>query len=96
MQSAQTQILALLDYGRITVTEAETLLVATKHSAISARSKRRAWLTSFWLVLALLAGVSLRPELNFVSEHVVSWLGPVIDGLPGPHLIFNRLMEAYL
>ena len=96
MQSAQTQILTLLDYGRITATEAERLLVATAHPIQSTLTSRRILRACFCFLLALIAGAYLSPELGAIAPYAARLLNRAVDALPSLHTLLNRLMEAYL
>lgn len=94
MQTEQTRILDLLNSGRITLAEAETML----ESALGRDNRAtriRSWLGSHLsscLVLALLAGVALRPALTALLQTAMQAIG----GTEGLQLFFYRLLEAFL
>jgi len=102
MRTDQRQILSQLNCGRITISEAETLLDLARHGNSSIfpirsriTSRIKGWVGDHmgsWLTLALLAGIGLRPAFAAALDAGVQTIG----GLTGLHLFFNRLMEAFL
>jgi hypothetical protein len=98
----RSQILALVDCGRITVTEAECMLAssmldASNFAGVGARirSRGKSFIESrpvISLAVALGAGIALQPSL------VAGWhaLMHAIDAPGSLQFFFNRLLEAFL
>jgi hypothetical protein len=99
MQTEQNRILDLLNSGRITLAEAESMLdSALGHGSLISDSRVtriKSWLGSHMsscLALALLTGVGLRPALTALLETGMHAIG----GTEGLQLFFYRLLEALL
>jgi len=103
MPTDRSQILALVDRGRITVTEAEWMLASRADdldegvAGIGARllARLRARLVArpvLSLAAALVAGVVLQP----VVVHGLQGLMQAIDAPSSFQFLFNRLLEAFL
>jgi len=94
MQTEQSHILGLLNRGRITLTEAETMfdLVLGSDSRIS---RIKSWLGAHigpCLAITLLIGVVLRPALIALLQTGMQTIG----GTESLRLFFYRLLEAFL
>jgi hypothetical protein len=103
MPTDRSQILALVDRGRITVTEAEWMLASRTDDPgagpgswiagigvrLRARVSSRPLLS---LAIALVAGVVLQP----VFVHGLQGLMQAIDAPSSFQFLFNRLLEAFL
>jgi hypothetical protein len=103
MPTDRSQILALVDRGRITVTEAEWMLASRVDdlsegvSGIGARllARIRSRFVArpvFSMTAALVAGVVLQP----VFVHGLQGLMQAIDAPSSFQFLFNRLLEAFL
>jgi hypothetical protein len=98
MQSETSRILMLLDYGQITLAEAEAMLdsaLGDDNRISPFKTRIRRWLAARLvptLTVALLAGVAIEPALTAALRAIEQ----VIGGTAGLQLIFSRLLEAFL
>lgn len=98
MQTEQRQILAFLDCGEISLTEAERMLDATLQGKTghdkTRLSRLKSWFGSRFgptLCLAVLAGVGLQPVFAAILH-----AGMRVVYSPTLNMLLNRLLEAYL
>jgi hypothetical protein len=94
MQTEQSHILELLNCGRITLGEAETMLDSAL-GCDSRFSRIKSWLGAHivpCLAIALITGVALRPALIALLQTGVQAIG----GTENLQLFLYRLLEAFL
>lgn len=98
MQTEQRQILAFLNYGEISLAEAERMLDATLQDKTgqgkTRLSRLRSWLGGRFgvtLCAAVLAGAGLQPAFAATLHAGMR----VVYG-PTLNILLNRLLEAYL